>query len=93
MSGNGASLSGALRNAESGRGEDSPANPFLSFRSFLPFLPFLPFLYFLSANSAEQYGHFAEPVFSTAKYTRGCEFHRCMPGIGQASGRSATVTS
>ena len=24
--------------------------------------------------------------------TRGCEFHRCMPGIGQDSGRSAAVT-
>ena len=42
----------------------------------------------LSVYSALQYGHFAQPVFSIGRYTRGCEFHRCMPGIGQDSGRS-----
>src|SRR5690606_11042609 len=47
--------------------------------------------YLLSVNSALQYGHFAQPVFSIGKNTRGCEFHRCMPGIGHDSGRSAAV--
>ena len=49
--------------------------------------------YSLSVYSALQYGHLAQPVFSIGRNTRGCEFHKCMPGIGQASGRSATVTS
>jgi uncharacterized MnhB-related membrane protein len=61
--------------------------------SFFSFRAFLAFRYFFSVYSALQYGHFAAPDFSMAKYTRGCEFHRCMPGIGQASGRSAAVTS
>jgi hypothetical protein len=43
--------------------------------------------------SALQYGHFAQPVFSIGRNTRGCEFHKCMPGIGQLSGKSAGVTS
>jgi hypothetical protein len=46
----------------------------------------------LSVNSALQYGHFAQPVFSIGKNTRGCEFHKYMPGIGQDSGKSALVT-
>ena len=33
------------------------------------------------------------PVFSIGRKTRGCEFQRCMPGIGQHNGRSAGVTS
>ena len=46
----------------------------------------------ISVYSAPQYGHFAQPVFSIGRNTRGCEFHRCMPGIGQDSGRSVAVT-
>jgi hypothetical protein len=46
----------------------------------------------LNVYSALQYGHLAQPVFSIGKNTRGCEFHRCMPGIGQDNGRSAVVT-
>jgi hypothetical protein len=42
--------------------------------------------------SAPQYGHFAQPVASIAKYTLGCEFHRNIPGIGHDSGKSAAVT-
>jgi hypothetical protein len=38
-------------------------------------------------------GHFTAPVSSIGRYTRGCEFHRYMPGIGQDNGRSAAVTS
>ena len=44
--------------------------------------------------SAPQYGHFAQPPPSSmAKYTRGCEFHRYICGIGQHNGRSSTPTS
>ena len=46
-----------------------------------------------SVYSALQYGHFAHPVFSTGRYTRGWLFHSCMLGIGQDNGRSASVTS
>jgi len=48
---------------------------------------------FLSVYSAEQYGHFAHPVFSTGRNTLGWLFHSCMPGIGHESGRSSGVTS
>jgi hypothetical protein len=43
--------------------------------------------------SALQYGHFAQPVFSIGRKTRGCEFQRCIPGIGHDNGRSAPVTT
>jgi hypothetical protein len=48
--------------------------------------------YRLSVYSALQYGHFAHPVFSIGRYTRGCEFQRCMPGMGQDRGKSDSVT-
>ena len=41
-----------------------------------------------STNTAPQYGHFAEPVASTGRYTRGCEFHSAIAGVGQLSGSS-----
>jgi hypothetical protein len=34
----------------------------------------------------------AQPVASIARYTRGWEFHKYIPGIGHDSGRSAGVT-
>ena len=45
-----------------------------------------------SVNSALQYGHLAQPVDSTGRYTRGWLFHSDIEGIGQDRGRSATVT-
>ena len=47
----------------------------------------------LREYSALQYGHFAHPVFSTGRYTRGWLFHSCMPGMGQDNGKSASETS
>jgi len=47
----------------------------------------------LSTNTAPQYGHFAEPVASIGKYTRGCEFHKAIAGVGQLKGNSARATS
>ena len=32
------------------------------------------------------------PSASNAKYTRGCEFHKVMPGSGQLTGKSASLT-
>jgi hypothetical protein len=52
-----------------------------------------PLSYFFSVYSAEQYGHFAQPVRSIGRYTRGWLFHSCMSGMGHESGRSAGVTS
>lgn len=46
----------------------------------------------INVYSAPQYGHFAQPVFSIGRNTRGCEFHKYMFGIGHDSGRSAAVT-
>jgi hypothetical protein len=40
-----------------------------------------------------QYGHRASPVFCIGMYTRGCEFHSIIDGIGQCSGKSTAVTS
>jgi hypothetical protein len=48
--------------------------------------------YLLNVYSALQYGHLAQPDFSIGRNTRGCEFHRCMPGMGHDKGRSEAVT-
>ena len=47
---------------------------------------------YLSVYSAPQYEHFAQPLPVIARYTRGCEFHRNIPGIGQDNGKSAAVS-
>jgi hypothetical protein len=49
--------------------------------------------HFFNVYSALQYGHFAQPVVSMGRNTRGCEFHNCMLGMGHDSGKSRDVTS
>src|SRR3546814_13646804 len=46
----------------------------------------------MSLYCAPQYGHTALPVASIGKYTRGCEFHRLIAGVGQLSGKSLRDT-
>jgi hypothetical protein len=51
-----------------------------------------PHVHFVNVYSAPQYGHFAQPVCSMGRYTRGCEFQRYISGMGQDNGRSLAST-